>query len=40
MSVAKGGSTIYVYDSQGSLVNSFSSARKAAVHFKCSYPTI
>lgn len=33
MSVVKGGGTIYVYDSQGTLVNTFSSARKAAEYF-------
>jgi hypothetical protein len=33
MSIAKGGSIIYVYDTQSILVNSFSSARKAAEYF-------
>jgi hypothetical protein len=40
LSIVKGGGTIFVYDTQGSLVNSFSSARKAAEHFKSSHPTI
>jgi hypothetical protein len=40
MSVAKGGGTIYVYDIQDTLVYTFSSARKAALHFKCSHITI
>jgi group I intron endonuclease len=39
MSIAKG-TAIYVYDTQGSLVYTFSSARKAAEFFDCSYPTI
>jgi group I intron endonuclease len=39
MSIAKG-TAIYVYDTQGSLAYIFSSARKAAEHFGCSYPTI
>lgn len=39
ISVAKG-SFIFVYDSKGSLVNSFSSARKAAEFFHCSHLTI
>jgi len=39
MSVAKG-TAIYVYDSNGTLVNTFSSGRKAAEHFDCSHPTI
>jgi group I intron endonuclease len=39
MSIAKG-TAIYVYDTQGSLENTFNSARKAAEHFGCSYPTI
>src|SRR5574338_36657 len=34
------GTTIYVYNSQGSLVNSFSSSRKAAKFFNCTDPTI
>jgi len=40
ISVAKGGGTIYVYDSQGSLVNIFSSTRGAAEFFNCSHITI
>jgi hypothetical protein len=40
MSVVKGGGTIYVYDSQGTLVNTFSSARKAAEYFYCCHKTI
>lgn len=40
-SAAKGGGTIYVYNSDKSLlVNSFPSARKAAVYFNVSYKTI
>jgi group I intron endonuclease len=34
------GTAIYQYDSHGSLVNTFSSARKAALHFKCSQNSI
>jgi len=30
MSYVKGGGTVFVYDTQGTLVNTFSSARKAA----------
>jgi len=40
MSIAKGGSTIYVYDTQGTLVNSFCSSRQAANFFNCGYNTI
>jgi group I intron endonuclease len=40
MSVAKGGGTIFVYDTNGSLVNSFCSTRKAAEFFNCTHPTI
>lgn len=40
MSLARGGGIINVYDPQGSLVNSFSSLRKAALHFDVSYMTI
>jgi group I intron endonuclease len=40
MSIARGGGTIYVYDLQGTLVNSFSSARKAAEFFNCHHPAI
>lgn len=40
MSVAKGGGTIYIYDTQGTLVNSFSSARKAAKNFNIHHLTI
>jgi group I intron endonuclease len=39
ISAAKG-TMIYVYDSQGTLVNTFSSANKAAENFDCSHPTI
>jgi group I intron endonuclease len=39
ISIAKG-TAIYVYDTQGSLVNSFSSAKKAASHFEVSKTTI
>jgi len=34
------GTTIFVYDSNGSLVNTFTSARKAGIFFKCSPTTI
>jgi len=34
------GTAIYVYNFQGSQVYSFSSARKAAEFFDCSFPTI
>lgn len=40
ISETKGGSIIFVYDSQGSLVNTFSSARKAAEHFNSTHSTI
>lgn len=39
MSIAKG-TAIYVYDTQGTLVNSFSSARKAAIFFDSNFNTI
>jgi group I intron endonuclease len=39
ISVAKG-TTIYVYDTNDTLVNSFSSASKAALHFNVSKTTI
>jgi group I intron endonuclease len=34
------GTAIYVYDTQGSLVNTFSSASKAAEYFNCTHVTI
>lgn len=40
MSIVKGGGIIYVYDLQGSLINSFSSARKAAKFFSTNYQAI
>lgn len=40
ISVTKGGGTIYVYDIQGWLVNSFSSARNVADYFDCHHQTI
>ena len=40
ISVTKGGNIIYIYDTHGSLVNSFCSARKAAEIFNCGYNTI
>lgn len=40
MSIIKGGGTIFVYDSDGSLVNSFESARKAAEELNCDHKTI
>jgi len=40
MSVTKGGGTIFVYNTNGSLVNSFCSARKAGEYFNCFHITI
>ena len=40
ISAAKGVGIIFVYDSQGLLKNTFSSARNAAKFFNCSHPTI
>jgi group I intron endonuclease len=40
ISAAKGGGTIFVYDTNKTLVNSFISARKAAKFFNCSHATI
>jgi group I intron endonuclease len=40
ISTTLGGGTIYVYDSQDTLVNTFCSARKAAEHFGCNHKTI
>jgi hypothetical protein len=40
ISAVKGGGTIYVYDTQGILISTFSSTRKAALHFKCSQTSI
>ena len=40
MSVAKGGFTIFVYDTQGSLVNTFCSARKAAEYLNTNHQAI
>jgi group I intron endonuclease len=41
MSITKGGSTIYVYSSDGStLINTFPSARNAAKHFNVGKDTI
>jgi group I intron endonuclease len=40
MSKAKEGGIIYVYDSQGTLANSFSSARNATDYFNCDHKTI
>ena len=37
---AKKGITIFVYLEDYIFVNSFSSAREAAIHFNCSHPTI
>jgi group I intron endonuclease len=34
------GTTIFVYDTQGSLVNKFNSAREAGLFFNCSHTTI
>jgi group I intron endonuclease len=40
ISAAKGGGIIFVYDSKGSLFNTFSSAREAGKFFNCSHNTI
>lgn len=40
MSLAKGGGIIYIYDTHGSLVNSFYSARKAAEFLKTDHQVI
>jgi hypothetical protein len=40
ISIARGGGTIYVYDSQGSLVNTFSSTREAGKEFDVHHKTI
>jgi len=40
ISKAKGGGSIYVNDTQGTLVNCFSSARNAAKNFNTFHPTI
>jgi len=40
ISYAKGGGTVFVYDLEGTLVNTFSSARKAAEYFHCTHVTI
>lgn len=40
MSISKGGGTIFVYDSEGILVNTFCSTRIAAENYKCSHVTI
>lgn len=40
LSIAKGGGIIYAYDTQGLLINTFISIRKAAEYFNCSHPTI
>jgi hypothetical protein len=40
ISSALGGGTIYVYNSEGTLVNTFCSTRKAAEEFGCSHVTI
>ena len=34
------GITIYVYDTKGTFVNTFSSTRRAALHFECSQTLI
>ena len=40
MSIAKGGGTIYIYDTNNSLVNTFNSTRKATEFTNCSHVTI
>lgn len=40
MNVAKGGGTIYVYDTQSSLVNTFSFARKTVASFNTNHQMI
>ena len=40
ISIAKEGDIIYVYDIQSSLINTFSSARKAAAYFNTNHQII
>jgi len=40
ISIARGGGTVYVYNTQGLLINCFSSARKAGLHFDVTFSTI
>jgi group I intron endonuclease len=40
ISATRGGGSIFVYDTNRTLVNSFISARKAAEYFNCSHATI
>ena len=40
LSIAKGGGIIYAYDLNGTLVNTFPSARKAAIFFESNFNTI
>jgi group I intron endonuclease len=40
MSISKGGGTIFVYDSDSTLVNTFCSTREAAKFFNCSHTLI
>jgi len=40
ISISKGGGTIYVYDSKGSLVSTFNSTREGGKFFNCSHVTI
>lgn len=40
ISIAKGGGSIFVYNTKGSLVNTFCSAREAGKHFGCTFNTI
>jgi group I intron endonuclease len=40
ISAARGGGIIFVYDSKGSLHNTFTSAREAGIYFNCTHSTI
>jgi hypothetical protein len=40
MGIAKGKGSIFVYDTDSSLVNIFSSAKKVTKFFECTYSTI
>lgn len=40
ISAARGGGIIFVYDSKGTLHNTFTSAREAGIYFNCTHSTI
>jgi hypothetical protein len=40
ISAARGGGIIFVYDSKGTLHNTFTSAREAGIYFNCIHSTI